>query len=98
MPPCSGSAEGILPPPSTFLLTLLDPERVRYLRLTDNYAQVTQSRQCRVALVSLHRAFLATLASAADQSRARPGVPRLLLSRPYEGRGPLVADLSRRLM
>ena len=32
----------MLPPPSTFNLLLLVPERVKYLRLTDNYAQVDE--------------------------------------------------------
>jgi hypothetical protein len=32
----------IVPPPPTFLLMLLEPERVKYLRLRDNYAQVDE--------------------------------------------------------
>lgn len=35
-----GSDGEILPPPDCFLLVLLWPRRVKYLRLTDNYAQV----------------------------------------------------------
>jgi pyridoxamine 5'-phosphate oxidase len=42
--PAGGRNEegNVLPPPSTFNLLLLVPERVKYLRLTDNYAQVDE--------------------------------------------------------
>lgn len=41
-PPAGGrDQEGkILPPPDTFLLMLLWPKQVKYLRLTDNFAQI----------------------------------------------------------
>jgi pyridoxamine 5'-phosphate oxidase len=42
-PPGGRDAHGnILPPPDTFLLMLLWPKSVRYLRLTDNFAQVDE--------------------------------------------------------
>ena len=41
------SAGSLLPPPGTFLLMLLWPRRVDYLRLTDNYRQVdTETDGC----------------------------------------------------
>ena len=41
MPKGGRDGEGkVLPPPATFLLMLLRPTRVDYLRLTDNFRQV----------------------------------------------------------
>lgn len=42
--PAGGRNEegSVLPPPSSFKLLLLIPERVKYLRLTDNYAQADE--------------------------------------------------------
>jgi len=42
LPPKGGRGEDgeVLPPPDTFLLMLLWPQKVKYLRLTDNYSQL----------------------------------------------------------
>jgi hypothetical protein len=47
-PPTGGrDAEGkLLPPPDTFLLLLLWPQQVKYLRLTDNFSQVDNLAGC----------------------------------------------------
>lgn len=62
-PPPTGGRDSdgkVLPPPDTFLLLLLVPEQVKYLRLTDNYAQLDVCESPRESVDSTPRRWRST--------------------------------------
>ena len=61
LPTGGRDADGkVLPPPDTFLLLLLVPEQVKYLRLTDNYAQLDVCESPRESADSTPRRWRST--------------------------------------